>query len=369
MNILILNWRDIKHPLAGGAEQSLVEHAKYWTEKGAKVQWFSSLFKGGMSHEVIDDIEYIRSGSHFTVHFNAFIYYARHLRNSVDIIIDCFHGIPYFSPFYFPKNKIIALINEPAKDVWYKNVAFPLSSIAYHLEPCFFRLYTQIPFITSAKSIAVELKELGLKNKQISIIPHGVTIARVREESKAKFPTIIYLSQLSPDKGIEDAIYAFSKVQNKNATFWVVGKPISKSYMQKIKRLAKKMNVQKRIQFLGFVSQKEKFKRLQRAWILIHPSIREGWGLNVIEANSCATPAIGYNVTGLRDSIINYRTGLLTKKNNPEALASALDYLLEHQKIREALGKNAKRYAAGFTWEEAGKKSWQLIDKVYEKSK
>lgn len=369
MNIFILNWRDIKHPLAGGAEQSLMEHAKHWKRRGASVQWFSSQFKGGAARESIDGIEFIRSGSHFTVHLYAFMYFQKHLKNSVDIIVDCFHGIPYFSPLYFNRKKILALINEPAKEVWYKNIVFPLSAIAYSIEPLFFILYNRIPFITSASSISEELKTLGIKNKYIAIIPHGVTILKIKEQKKERMPTIIYLSQLSPDKGIEDAITAFSLIKNKEAIFWVIGKPINKAYFKKLQQLVKDLHITHRVNFLGFVSQQEKCKRLQRAWFLVHPSIREGWGLNVIEANSYGTPAIGYNVTGLRDSIIHNKTGLLTKENSPKGLAYAIEILLDQKRKRALLGKNAKKYASRFTWEQSGRQSWELLSRVYEKSK
>jgi glycosyltransferase involved in cell wall biosynthesis len=369
MNIVIFNWRDIKHPLAGGAEQSLMELAKYWRKKGADVLWFSSLFPKAKQQENIDGVEIVRTGSHYTVHIFAALYFQKYLRNKTNIVIDCFHGMPYFVPLYFDNKKIIALINEPAKEVWFKNLIFPLSFIAYHLEPSFFKPYKKIPFITSASSIAVELKMLGISQKYIHIIPHGVTLEKKTKHKKEKYPTIIFLSQLSQDKGIEDALQAFALLNNPSAHLWIVGKPVSQAYLHKLKKLAKKLKLTTRITFFGFVPQAEKFKLLQKAWILIHPSVREGWGLNVIEANSYGTPAIGYNVTGLRDSIMNNRTGLLTNNNSPESLAESMKNLIINTGLRERLGRNAKKYAEGFTWDQAGSTSWELVKTVYEKSK
>ena len=104
-------------------------------------------------------------GSHYTVHLLAAIYYRK--QKNFDIIVDCFHFLPYFSPLYTNRHKIIALINEPAKNAWFKNILFPVSVIGYLIEPIFFKLYKNIPFITSAISIREELEDLNIMPEKI----------------------------------------------------------------------------------------------------------------------------------------------------------------------------------------------------------
>lgn len=370
MKILILNWRDIMHPLAGGAEQSLFKHASYWEKKGADVTWITSCFPGAKKSETVNGIRIIRMGSHFTVHFLAANYYRK--LDNIDIIIDSFHFIPFFSPLYTNPNKIIALINEPAKNAWFKNIFFPVAIIGYIIEPFFFKLYNNIPFITSANSIKKELEELGVNGKKINIIPHGVTVKNsAKKYIKEQIPTIIYLSQVSPDKGIEDALQAFQLLQNENKSInlWIVGKAISESYQKKIKMMIDTLRIKKNTTYFGFVTEEKKFELLQKAWILIHPSIREGWGLNVIEANNFGVPSVGYNVTGLKDSIKDNKTGLLTRKNTPEDLAEKCMKILTDKKTYNYLAKNSKKWANEFSWEKSAKKSWGLIKDTYEKSK
>lgn len=370
MNIVILNWRDIEHPLAGGAEQSLFNHAKYWQKKGANILWISSGFANAKKVVDIKGIKTIRLGSHYTVHLRAAFMYAK-LKNS-DIVIDSFHFLPFFTPLYERKNKIIALINEPGKNAWFENIFFPVSLIGYVVEPFFFKLYKKIPFLTSSASIKEELIELGIHEKNLHIVPHGVTIKKTLRPFKRNItPTIIYLSQVSPDKGIEDGIKAVKILLEKNTDlkFWIVGKSISKEYEKKIKSLIKSEKITKNTTYFGFVTEDKKFELLQKAWILIHPSIREGWGLNVIEANTFSTPAVGYNVSGLRDSIQNKKTGLLTELNTPNALAECCLRLISDKTMLDKLSKNAKNWAAKFSWEKAGQRSWELVKKIYEKNK
>lgn len=370
MRILILNWRDIKNPLGGGAEISLFEHAKYWKSKGAEVLWFTSFFKGAKAKERIDGINIIRKGSYRTVHVHAFFRYMLTMRKNADIIIDNFHFVPFFTPFYACKKKIIGLINEPAKNNWFKNIHFPISALGFLFENLFFIFYRGIPFITSSSSVAKELREYGIGENNIHIIHHGISVIKLeKKQEKNKIPSIIYLSQLSEDKGIKDALNALAIIfkKNKNLVFWVVGKYKDISYERKIKNLTRKLNIENRVEFFGFVSEKQKFELLSKSLILIHPSAREGWGLNVIEANSVGIPAVGYNVTGLKDSILHMKTGILTKENTPKGLVNALNLLIEDKDLYERLSGNAIEWSKNFSWSKAGEMSWRLIENIYAK--
>ncbi|MEK7533819.1 MAG: glycosyltransferase family 4 protein [Patescibacteria group bacterium] len=370
MKILILNWRDINHPLSGGAEISLFEHAKYWKSKGAEVLWFTSCFKRAKLEEEIEGIKIIRRGSYYTVHIHALFYYLLKIRKNVDIIVDNFHFIPFFTPFYAPKKKIIAFINEPAKNNWFNNIYFPISLLGFLIEPLFFIFYREIQFITAASSIAKELKDYGISSNSIHIIHHGASAVRLeRDIDKKQPPAIIYLSQLSQDKGIEDALNAFAifSKYNKELRFWVVGKAKNKSYEREVKNLTHRLNIADKVKFFGFVSEDKKFQLLSKSWVLIHPSAREGWGLNVIEANSVGVPTVGYNVTGLRDSILHMKTGILTENNTPQGLAKSLGLLIEDPKLYDKLSKNALDWSENFSWNKAGEMSWKLIGDVYAK--
>ena len=155
--ILILNWRDSEHPLAGGAEISLFEHAKYWKEMGADITWFSSIFDNAKKKENISGINIIRRGSHFTVHFFAFWLLIRGRLGVFDIIIDSFHFMPFFTPLYIRKGRIISLINEVAGKLWFANLFFPVAFLGYSLESLFLKLYKKQSFITSSESTYQEL--------------------------------------------------------------------------------------------------------------------------------------------------------------------------------------------------------------------
>lgn len=371
MNILILNWRDIEHPLSGGAEISLFEQARYWIKNGAQVTWFSSSFKNAKAQEKVEGIRILRVGSHYTVHIFAFIFYLLGRFRNFDIVVDCFHFVPFFSPLYFRKTKIIALINEPAKDVWFKNIFFPVNLVGYVSEPLFFVPYRSKQFITGSDSVGKDLsKSYKIPKENIHVIHHGVTVwSSPAEIKKNKIPTVIYASTISRDKGIEDALSAIAEFRKKRkgVQFWVIGKTEDKRYFEKIKERVKKLGLWSITRFFGFVTEEKKFELLTRAWVLIHPSIREGWGLNVIEAASMGTPTVGYKVMGLVDSVIQEETGILTEVN-PTALARGLERLIFDRKLYNSLSKNAVLWSKRFSWEKAGCESWDLIMQVHKQS-
>ncbi len=366
MKILILNWRDPTHPLSGGAEVMLLEHAKYWVKKKNNVVWFSASYKQAKPEEDYEGIKIIRRGSHFTVKFWAAVLYLSNYFENIDIVLDCFHFHPFFTPLYSKKPRV-ALIHEVAGKIWFYNIAFPIALVGYLTEPFTFLFYKNTPFITVSKSTNKELKKIGIKKTYI--IENGVRVALVKKDiMKEENPTIIFLGRLSKDKGVEDAIHAVSKAQQifKNIQFWLVGKPENVNYLKQIKTKIKEKKLAKNTKFFGYVSEKEKAQLLKRSWVLIHPSKKEGWGLTVIEAATQETPTIGYNVEGLKDSIKHRETGILVDPNS-EHLGEALIELLKNKKMLSTLGKNAKKFSKKFSWDSGTKKSLGVIKKYAEK--
>lgn len=365
MTILILNWRDIRHPLAGGAEISTHEHAKRWVKEGHSVIQFSSSVKGNKFSEIIDGVQIVRRGNHYTVHLFAFFYYLRCLWGKIDFIIDEFHFIPFFTPFY-TRVKKIAFIHETAEEVWFKNQPFPINVLGFFLEPLFIRLYKDVPFMTVSESTKKDLIKFGINDHNIHVINNGIKITN-SYLNKEKKPTIIYLGRLAKDKGTEDAISAFYQIQQSqsNAMLWIVGREENEGYLRALKEKVGNLNIAKKVVFYNYVSEKRKFGLLKRAWVLIHPSVKEGWGLTVLEAASQGTPSVAYDTSGLRDSIINGKTGLLAHRKIPSELAEKVAGLFNNRLLYNALSKNAVEWSEKFDWEDSTKKSLNLISSIY----
>jgi glycosyltransferase involved in cell wall biosynthesis len=104
---------------------------------------------------------------------------------------------------------------------------------------------------------------------------------------------------------------------------------------------------------------------LARAWVLVNPSVREGFGLNVLEANALGTPCVAYDVAGLRDSIIDGRTGLLVKENGDVTkLAEAMIKVLGDGALRKALSENALEYCKSFSWDRTSQEFEKVLKEI-----
>lgn len=370
MNILIFSWRGLGHPNAGGAEVSTHEHAKGWVKAGHSVTLFTSYFPDAKREEVVDGIEIKRYGRQmFGVQWEGFVWYLFKPHRKFDLVIDQFHGIPFFTPFYIRCRKL-AFIHEVAKEVWSLNSwpkpynFFP-STIGRLLEPLIFLFYKSVPFMTVSKSTKHDLIEWGISDKNITIIHNGVNIPKgINRFEKEKEQTLIFLGALSKDKGIEDALKIFSILNNidDNFQFWIVGKG-EFNYLKSLKLQTIKLRINKKVKFWGYVSEEKKFELLEKAHILVNPSVREGWGLVVIEAASVGTPTVGYNTAGLRDSILNDKTGILCSAN-PNACSEAILSLIRDEEKYQIFRRNCFKWSKEFNWEKSSKESLELIEKL-----
>ncbi len=349
MNILIYNWRDIKNPDAGGAEVFTHEIFKRIAEKGHNVTWFTSRFPNSQKEEIIDGIKIIRDGGKYTVYLKAREYYKKYFsKQNFDIIIDEINTVPFFTPdFVNNGEKIIALIHQLAREFWFYETSLPVAILGrYVLEDWWLRKYRYIPTMTVSESTKKDLIDLGFKN--ISIIPEGINFKPLDcVGEKEKDPTFIFVGRLKKAKLPDHAIMAFNIVKKKipNAKLWIVGDGYYRNELEKIAGDG--------VTFFGRVSSEKKLNLMSRAWAILVPGIREGWGLIVTEANAMGTLAIGYNVPGLRDSI-NNGNGILV--NDYEEMAKGTIELILNKELCEKFSIEALEVSRQFNWDNSAKK-------------
>lgn len=372
MNILVFSWRDIKHPMAGGAEQVDHEHHKGWIAGGHSVTLFSSSFGSAKREEVVDGVRIVRRGKQLLgVQVAGLFWYLLGKHAKFDLVVDEFHGIPFFTPLYIWNVKKLAVIQEVARDVWLKNdLPKPFNLVVgltgYIFEPIIFLFYKRVHFMTASKSCMLDLVDMGIEEKKISIIPHGIILdLPKRMPKKEKITTITFLGALAKDKGIEDAIRCFSILKNAGKyQFWVMGKA-GRGYDRYLTNMAKNLGVE--VYFWGGkekVNDRKKFELLARSHVLVNPSLREGFGLVNIEANAVGTPVVAYNSPGLTDSVKNGVNGVISRENTPESLSYSVIQILEDGKKYLKLQKSSIEWSRKFSWEASRKMSLELIEKM-----
>jgi glycosyltransferase involved in cell wall biosynthesis len=118
------------------------------------------------------------------------------------------------------------------------------------------------------------------------------------------------------------------------------------------------------VRFLGFVPDIEKQRLLRQAWAVVLPSPKEGWGITNVEAAASGTPAIASDSPGLRESVQHGVTGYLVPHGETRALANRLLELAGDPAAVERLGKAARQFAEGLSWESAARATLTHIERT-----
>jgi glycosyltransferase involved in cell wall biosynthesis len=362
MKILILNWRDIKNPRAGGAEVLTHELAKGWVAAGCEVTFFSSFFKGAKKRENVDGLSIIRAGNAISVYWQAYCYYKKEFKGKFDLIIDEINTMPFFSNLY-AKEKVVCHINQLAKEVWFYESVFPLSLLGYLIEPFFLKSYRNNDVITISKSTKDDLVNLGFKAEKIDIIPMGIEFEPLAGmPEKEEKPTLIYVGRLKKSKRVHHIIeaYKLAKIKLPDLKLWVIGNG-DVSYKTHLYKLAKD---EAGIKFFHSLNNKDKLRLMSLAHLIVVTSAREGWGLIVTEANAMGTPALTYDVPGLRDSNKDKLTGFVCRENNPLVLSNEIISFFADQQLRQKLSSAALEDSRQYSWQRTVKKSLEIINKL-----
>lgn len=317
----MLNWRDPKNPLAGGAERVTRAYLAALAKRGHDVFWYTNAFPGGSVTETIDGIQIVRGGGMGSSVLKAIRWYVR--QPKFDLVMDQHHGIPWYSPWWCRTN-CVSYIHEVLGPIWDAFYPWPLSAIGRVQERWTHWLYRAVPFWTASECTRDILKKHGVRS--VKIIPYGVNtvaLASLPEKQLTAPLRLVAVSRLAPNKRIDHAIRTLRCLTDKGilATLTIVGTGEVKGQLH---ALAKELKLEEKITFTGPLSEEMKDQELQRAHFLLHNSLREGWGLNVIEANAMGTPAVVYPVAGLIESTLHDKTGLIAEKETPESMAAAL---------------------------------------------
>lgn len=366
MKILILSWRDIKHPWKGGAEVYLHEISKKLVKYGHQVTYFAAAHPGGsLPQENIDGVKIIRRGNRFTVYLWAFWYYITRFRGQFDVILDQANGVPFFSPAYISSTPVVCLVHHIFKEQWFIEIYFPFNYLGYYLEKYLIPFtYKYNQFIAVSESTKQDMVDyLGIKEENISIIHNAIAPYFKKTCAKTRYPSIVYVGRLKEYKQIDILIRSLLRILYKypKLKLHIIG---TGEVYNKLNNLAIRLGISKSIIFHGYVSEKLKVDLLSSAWLLVNPSSHEGWGLTIMEAGACSTTSVGSNIPGIKDSIVNEETGLLAKSGDIYDLSYTIDRILSNPGIRYKLEKQAWLRSKKFTWTKSTKKTIKILQKA-----
>lgn len=345
MKLLFINHRDIYHPNAGGAEEVIYQVAK----RLGNVYWLAEKVKGRKSEEEVNGIRILRRGNKFTLH----LFSLREARK-FDVVIDSIaHAVPFFS--YLVNKKAIALVHHVHQEVLKLEVNPILAEIIRLAEK---RIKDYKYIISVSQTTKNDLvRKLRVDESKIHVIYNGVDHEKFKPGKKSEEPMVLWIGRLMKYKNPFDVIEIKRRMKYK-AKFVAIG---GGELQQKFAEVAKKEG----IEYLGRVSEEEKIKAYQRAWVLVSTSFIEGWGMTVVEANACGTPAVAYATGALPEIIKNEYNGFTVNYKDFDEMAKKIDYIISDENVMKKLSKNSFEESMKYDWDKTAEEYRKFIGKVY----
>lgn len=364
MRLVWFTWKDIRNPLAGGAEAVSHNLASRLVKAGHEVVLLTAGFKGSQPTEEIEGYKVVRCGGRWTVYWYAWRYYRRNLQGWPDAVIEEINTVPFFTALYVKNAKRYLLFHQLCREIWFYQMFFPLNVIGYLLEPIYLRALSKSTVITISNSTKNDLIKYGFDSKKISTISLGLVIAPINDVGAVKkyeSPTLLSLGAIRPMKRPLDQVKAFecAKRHVPDLKLKIAGAG-SGEYFGKMMQAIKDSPYADDIEYLGRVDEETKIELMRKCWLIMVTSVKEGWGLIVTEANSQGTPAVVYNVDGLCDAV-KPGTGMISKANTPQGLSECVVEMLQHPDQYAVTQKAAWEWSRTITFERSAKELLEII--------
>lgn len=360
MRIAFLNWRDSTHPEGGGAEKYAETVCAGLAALGHDVTMLCAQHGSAPAEEHRDGVRVLRQGGRLGV-YPASLRVLRRLERTegaFDVVVDTQNGIP-FAARTATRSPVVVLVHHVHREQW-PIVFGPVSArVGWALESRVAPLLLRgLQYVAVSGRTRDELADLGVPPDRVTVIHNGTEPALATGVQRHPEPRLVVLGRVVPHKRVEHAVEVVARLadQHPDLRLRVVG---DGWWTDEVRAHAVVLGVADRVDQLGHVDEETKHTELASAWVALAPSVKEGWGLCVVEAASHGTPTVAYrDAGGLSESIVDGHTGLLV--DDLAAMTEAVGRLLTDDEARDELGREAVLHARHFTWE-ATVRSWETL--------
>ncbi len=212
--------------------------------------------------------------------------------------------------------------------------------------------------------------------EKLVVIPNGVSpyLHRITDPTllnatsnkfHLKHPLVLAVGTQEPRKnhsGLIKAFYQAQKQKNGPAMLAIAGG--TGWLYEETQRLVEELKLQKKVRFLGRVSDFELVTLYSMADIFAFPSFFEGFGIPPIEAMACGAPVITSNTSSLPEVVGD--AALLVDPHNIDELATAIMHLLKDEQLREELRQKGYQRVQHYTWEASAQKLLAIYQHLYQ---
>jgi glycosyltransferase involved in cell wall biosynthesis len=366
LNVLVVNWQDRLNPQGGGAETHLHETFGRLAGRGYRVVLLASGWRGAPARVQLDGIDVHRVGGRHSFTLRAAPYYRRRLaRERFDVVVEDLNKIPLFTPYWVDR-PLALLVHHLFGATAFREASAPIAAVTWAFEQPIGRVYRDVPTVAVSESTRDDLVSRGLSPERIEVVHNGVDLGFFTpDEAVARFaqPTFLYMGRLRRYKSIDLQLRAVARLRDEglHVQLLIGGRG---AYEPALREMTRRLGVEDRVGFLGFVSEEQKRALMRSAWANLLTSPKEGWGIANIEAAACATPTIASDAPGLRESVRHGETGLLVPHGDVGALADAMRRLATDGTEVHRLGNAAAVFARRFAWDAAATSMERFLERV-----
>jgi glycosyltransferase involved in cell wall biosynthesis len=265
-----------------------------------------------------------------SVYLRAWQYYRKHLVGWADVVIDEVNTVPFFAKYYVREPNIL-FVHQLCREIWFYQLPKVLGWVGYLAEPVYLRMLSDRKAVTVSESTRKDLMRFGFDPARIEVITQGITVEAAPDISaiqKYADPTLLSIGAIRAMKRTMDQVEAFeiAKAKIPNLKLKIAG-DASDGYGKRVLKRIAASPYRDDIEYLGRVGEGHKIELMRKSHLVLQTAIKEGWGLTVTEAAAQGTPAIVYDVDGLRDSVSEMLTGRVVERS-PELMAEAIVKIL-----------------------------------------
>jgi glycosyltransferase involved in cell wall biosynthesis len=370
-SVLLLCWRDTGHPQGGGSETYLQRIGSLLADAGVDVTLRTARYEGAARVDVVDGVRISRAGGPYTVYIRAGLAMVasrvglgplRHTRP--DVVVDSQNGLPFLARLAFGR-RVVLLVHHCHREQW-PVAGRALGRIGWFVESRLSPwLHRRNQYVTVSLPSMRDLADLGVDTRRVAIVRNGLDEAPGDSliGRRSVTPRVVVLSRLVPHKQIEDALDAVAVLRTRvpDLHLDVVG---GGWWHDRLVEHAQRLGIADAVTFHGHVDEGTKHAVVQRCWVHLLPSRKEGWGLAVVEAAQHGVPTIGYRSSGgLVDSVVDGVTGLLV--DDRDDMVDRLEGLLSDRVLREELGAKAEARSREFSWLQSAAAMQAVLDTVH----
>ncbi len=347
MRIAFLTWRDTTHPDGGGSEVFVESVGRELVLRGHEVTLLCARHPGAERREERGGVQLRRLGGRLTVYLWGLAWLVRH-RRRVDVVVDVVNGLPFASPLV-RRRGVVALVHHLHAEQW--RIIYPglAGRVGWFVESRVVPLlYRGRPFLTVSDASARDLAGIGIDPAAITVVRNGLVAASRQVVEESPTPRLAVLARLVPHKQIEHALVAVRRLSREfpDLHLDVVG---DGWWHDELVAAAQELGVGERVTFHGHVGEARRDALVGAAWVMVMPSVKEGWCLAVTESGAQRTPSVAYaHAGGVTESIHDRETGVLV--SDLDDLVSAVGELLRDPSRRRAMGAAAQDLAGTLTW-------------------